>query len=262
MSNKPLVAVKRIYEECGMDDPLEIPIETVIISRNIIIKEEHVEGADGRIVMNQNSGIITINSRIDIPSKIRFILAHELGHFELHRHQQEGFNDGDETLNHWYQDKNSSEEIEANEFAAEYLMPTPLYRSECEGKPFSPEVIQNLANRFQVSKTAAILKFVKKNNGNHPVFVVCCQNNKMKWFKRSDDFYYYSLFESNLPPPSGTVAYEVFQKGINYYGEDAAQPIWKSDWFTMKDDEPEKEFFEYCLFVKSYNYMLSVIWEK
>jgi hypothetical protein len=113
-----------------------------------------------------------------------------------------------------------------------------------------------------VSKTAAILKFVKKDNGNHPIFVVCCQDNKMKWFKKSDDFYHYSLFESNLPPPPGSVSHEVFEKGIAYYGEESTQPIWKSDWFVMKDDEPESAFFEYCLFVKSFNYMISVIWER
>ncbi len=212
--------------------------------------------------MKENSGIITIDSGIEAHTKKRFVLAHELGHFELHLHHKTGFNDGDETLNHWYQENNSREEVEANEFAAEYLMPTELFRSECEGKPFSHKVIEHLANRFQVSKTAAILKFVKNNNGNHSVFVVCCQDNKMKWFERSDDFRYYSLFKSKLPPPTGTVAYEVSQKGISYYGEEAEQPIWKSDWFKMRDDEPDSEFFEYCLFVKSYNYMISIIWER
>lgn len=262
MNGKAIAAAKRIYDDCGIVDPMQLPLETVINSRNIIIKEEEIEGADGRILMNEDSGIITINSKISIPTKKRFILAHELGHFELHRNKQKGFNDTDETLNHWYHHSYSTEEIEANEFAAEYLMPSDIFRHECEGKSFNHEVIGYLANRFQVSKTAAILKFVKTNNGNHPVFVVCCQNNKMKWFKRSDDFYHYSLFDSNLEPPTGTVAYEVFQKGIGYYGEEGTQQIWKSDWFKMKDDEPDSEFFEYCLFVKSYNYMISVIWEK
>jgi hypothetical protein len=47
----------------------------------------------------------------------------------------------------------------------------------------------------------------------------------------------YSLFNRGLPPPPGTVADEVFRKGISYYGEEASQQIWKSDWFNMKDDE-------------------------
>lgn len=262
MSVKSLTAVKKVYEECGITDPFQLTLETIIGSKNIIIKEEKIEGAEARIVMNENSGIITINSDIDLPTKRRFILAHELGHFELHRNLSQGFNETDESLNHWYKKSLSSYEVDANEFAAEFLMPSDLFQNECRGKVFDPTVIAHLANHFQVSKTASILKFVQNENGNHPIFVVCCQDNKMKWFKKSNDFYHYSLFESNLPPPSGTVANEVFEKGIGYYGEESKQQIWKSDWFVMKDDEPESKFFEYCLFVKKYNYMLSVIWEK
>jgi hypothetical protein len=67
-----------------------------------------------------------------------------------------------------------------------------------------------LAAKFEVSKTVAILKFLKKGNRNHPVFVVCCLHNKMKWFKKSDNWLYYSQFKKDLPPPSGSVAFEVF----------------------------------------------------
>lgn len=260
--NKAMAAVKQIYHECGIADPLEMTLETIISSKNILIKEEVIDGADGRILMKDNSGIITLNSAIDFYPKKRFILAHELGHFELHRNLKKGFCDNDETLNHSYQNNFSSEEVEANEFAAEFLMPTELFSKECRGQVFSHKVIEYLANRFQVSKTAAILKFIKKDNGNHPVFVVCCQNNKMKWFKKSDDWRYYSLFNRGLPPPPGTVAEEVFNKGISYYGEEASQQIWRCDWFVMNDGDENSKFFEYCLFVPSLNYMISVIWEK
>ncbi|MGB4774581.1 MAG: hypothetical protein WBP45_05385, partial [Daejeonella sp.] len=67
----------------------------------------------------------------------------------------------------------------------------------------------------------------------------------------------------DAPPPTGSVAYEVFTKGKTYYGDESKQDIWKSDWFQMKnDDEPDSRFFEYCLHAKSYNYTISVIWEK
>jgi Zn-dependent peptidase ImmA (M78 family) len=259
---KAIAAVKKVYDECGVTDPLQLPIEVIIGSKNILIKEEEIDGADGRILMTGNSGVITLNSKIDFAPKKRFILAHELGHFEMHRHLKKGFSDNDETLNHSYQTNFNAEEVEANEFAAEFLMPTELFSKECHKKVFSHKVIEHLATRFQVSKTATILKFVKKDNGNHPIFVVCCQDNKMKWFKMSHDWRHYSLFQKGAPPPDGTVANEVFKKGISYYGEEASQQIWKADWFVTKDDEEEIKFFEYCLFVPSLNYMISVIWEK
>lgn len=260
--SKAVAAVKKLYYECGIADPLDLSIETIIGSKNILIKEEEIDGADGRILMKEDSGVITLNSAIDFYPKKRFILAHELGHFELHRHLKKGFSDNDETLNHSYQNYFNQEEVEANEFAAEFLMPTELFAKECFKKVFNHKVIEHLATRFQVSKTAAILKFAKKDNGNHPVFIVCCQDNKMKWFKPSYDWRYFSFFKKDLPPPSGSVAFEVFKRGISYYGEDATQQIWKSDWFDMKEDEDDSKFYEYCLFVPSLNYMISVIWEK
>ena len=260
--SKAITAVKRIYEDCGIADPMQLPSEVIISSKNIIIKEEDIDGAEGRILMNENSGIITIDSKIEFLPKKRFILAHELGHFELHRHLKKGFSDNDETLNHSYLTNFSVEEFEANEFASEFLMPTDLFSKECHKKVFNHKVIEQLASRFQVSKTAAILKFVKNGNGNHPVFVVCCQDNKMKWFKKSDDWRYYSLFSKGAPPPSGSVAADVFKKGISYYGEEASQQIWKSDWFLVRDDETDSKFYEYCLFVPELNYMISLIWEK
>lgn len=259
--SKAIAAVKAIYNDCGITDPLELTIEEIIHSKNILIKVEAIEGADGRILMRDNSAIITINSDIDFNPKKRFILAHELGHFELHRFSRKLYNDNDETLNHSYQKYFSIEEVEANEFASEFLMPTKLFHAECIGKVFNPTIFNHLANRFQVSKTAAILKYAMKDNGNHPIFIVCCQNNKMKWFKMSHDWKYYSLFSKGLSPPTGSIAYEVFQNGMSNYN-DEYNIIWKSDWFVLKKDEPDSEFFEYCFFVPILNYMISVIWEK
>ena len=110
--SKAIAAVKRLYDESGIEGPLDLPIETIIASKNILVKEEPIDGAEGRIIMKENSGIITINSAVDFYPKKRFILAHELGHFELHRHLKKGFSDTDETLNHSSQSYFSPEEIE------------------------------------------------------------------------------------------------------------------------------------------------------
>lgn len=259
MLSKAVLAVKRLYEECGLIDPLDLSLETILNSKNIILKEEEMDGADGRIIMKENSAVITVNSKIDFVNKKRFAAVHELGHFELHKKNKNIYNDTEETFDQWYQTNFSAEEIEANEFAAEFLMPSEIFQRECKGKKFGPDVIEYLSNRFQVSKTAATLRFAKY--GNYPVFVVNCKDNKMKWFKKSDDWHYYSLFEKDLPPPSGTVAYEVFTKRTIYPRNELKQDIWKSDWFVMKSGERDTKFYEYCLFVPSFNYSLSVIWE-
>lgn len=251
---------KTVLDECGLNDPTEESLKRIIFGRKAFYEEVPLNGKEGEIVSVNNRSIITINSDIQFETKKRFAAAHELGHYEMHRDIKPIFSDTEEDLMNWY--KAGPHEMEANEFAAEFLMPSELFYKECERKKFEPKVIEHLANRFQVSKTAAILKFVKR--GNHPVFIMYCKDNKMKWWKKSEGFYHFCpFFEYNFPPPTGSVAYEVFTSKKAYYGDESKQDIWKSDWFQMKnDDEADSRFFEYCLYARTYNYTLSVIWEK
>ena len=256
-SRAELIA-KKILNECGLDNPTEIPLSEIILGRGAFYEELPLGGKEGEIVSVNNRSLITVNSKISFIGKKRFVAAHELGHYEMHRNIQPIFSDTDEDLINWF--KGGSQEKEANEFAAEFLMPSKLFYKECQGKVFGPEIIESLSDKFQVSKTVAILKFLRR--GNHPVFIVYCKEGKMKWWKKSEDFYHYSLFEYDTPPPTGTVAYEVFNSGKAYFGEDAQQEIWKSDWFKMKVDEEDTIFYEYCLYARTWGYTISVIWEE
>lgn len=257
--SKAELKAKNVLSECGLDEPIESSLSEIILGRKAFYEELPLDGKDGEIVSVGGRSIITINSQIQFDTKKRFAAAHELGHYELHRDLKPIFSDTEESFMNWY--KSGPQETEANEFAAEFLMPSEIFYKECERKKFGPEVIQHLANRFQVSKTAAILKFVKR--GNHPVVIVYCKDNQMKWFKPSHDFRYFLEFEKDTPPPTGSVAYELFTTKKIYSGDELKQDIWKSDWLRMKnDDEPDSRFFEYCMFVRLYNYSISIIWEK
>ncbi len=250
---------KIVLDECGLDDPTQFPLDEIILGRKAFYEEVPLDGKDGEIVSYHGKSIIQVNSNIPFAPRKRFAAAHELGHYEMHRSLQPIFTDTEEDMMNWY--KAGPQEMEANEFASEFLMPSEVFYNECERKKFGPAVIEHLASRFQVSKTAAILKFVKR--GNHPVVIVYCKDNQMKWWKPSDDFRYFLEFERDKPPPTGSVAYEVFTTTKVYSGDESKQQIWKSDWLRMKNqDEPDSKFYEYCLFVRSYNYSISVIWEQ
>lgn len=252
-------AAKKVLDQCGLTDPTELPISQIILGRSAFYEEKPLQGKEGEIVSTGGRSIITINSLISADSKKRFAAAHELGHYELHRSIKPVFTDTEEDLMDWY--RGGAHEMEANEFASEFLMPSEVFHKECERKKFDPKVIDHLSNRFQVSKTAAILKFVKR--GNHPVFVVFCKDGKMKWWKKSDDFYHFCNFQKDALPPTGSVAYEIAYSKKSYRGDEAKQDVWKSDWFEIKNHwEQDSKFHEFCLFSPTYNYTLSVIWEK
>lgn len=250
---------QKVLNDCGLDDPTEMSMEEIILGRGAFYEEKSLQGKEGEIITLKGKSIITINSSIEFESKKRFAAAHELGHFEMHKDLYPIISDTNDDLMKWFQ--GGPHEIEANEFASEFLMPSNTFYKECEKKIFGPDLIDHLSKRFQVSKTATILKFVKA--GNHPVCVVYCKANKMKWFKPSHDFRYYLEFERNQPPPSGSVAYEIYTTKKDYSGDELKQDIWKSDWLRMKDDdEQDSRFFEYCLYAKAYDYTLSIIWER
>ncbi|MBO0953227.1 ImmA/IrrE family metallo-endopeptidase [Fibrella forsythiae] len=254
---KSELVAKLVLNECGLDDPTSMPIKSIILGRRAFYEEVPLTSKEGEIVSVGGRSIITINSNITFESKKRFAAAHELGHYEMHKDLSPIFADTEYDLINWY--KAGPQEVEANEFAAEFLMPTEIFYNECFSKKFGPHVITHLAEKFKVSKTAAILKFVKR--GNHPVCIVYCKDNKMKWWKTSHDFRPFLEFKYDEHPPIGSVAYESFTKGKVYYSDELKQQIWKSDWFKMRYDEQDSTFYEYCLFVKSYGYTISIIWE-
>lgn len=248
---------KKVLFDCGLNDPTELPIDVIIKGKKIHYNESPLKSKDGEIVSFGGRSIITINSLIEYDTKKRFAAAHELGHYEMHRDLSPIMFDTEYDLINWY--KAGPQETEANEFASEFLMPTELFYQECKHRKFHPDQIKYLSDRFQVSRTAAILKFVKR--GHHPVCIIYCKDNKMKWWKASQDFPYFLEFELNSIPPIGSVAYEVFTKKNTGYDIDPVQQIWKSDWFRMRYNERDTTFFEYCLYVKAYNYSISIVWE-
>jgi len=154
-------------------------------------------------------------------------------------------------------------------------MPTRLFRAECEGKKFGPQLIEHLSKTFMVSRTAAILKFVK--DGNHPICVFCSKKNRVKWWKMSEDMEtmehtfiggwlrYKVKVSTKFPPPMDSVAGQLTRRSPGYpplkkNQEENFQEIEKSTWFlTHPEDDPK--MFEYCNYVPAYNFTLSVVWE-
>ena len=105
--------------------------------------------------------IIGVNS-LHHPLRQRFTIAHELGHLELHREMITSKVHVDKDFPVLMRDPKSATgtekvEIEANQFAAELLMPEALIKQALESEPFDIDddgPIEELAKKFRVSKQA------------------------------------------------------------------------------------------------------------
>lgn len=103
---------------------------------------------------------IIYNETIRSSGRRNFTLAHELGHYLLHRHANPG---GIECTNRnmadWDEARNRIE-AEANTFASYLLMPLDDFREQIKGRIVDIDVMTELADRYAVSLTAAILKWM------------------------------------------------------------------------------------------------------
>lgn len=73
------LVARKVLEECGLDDPSEFPLHTIIMGRKAFYEEAPLKGKEGEIVSVGGKSIITVNSNIRFESKKRFAAAHELG---------------------------------------------------------------------------------------------------------------------------------------------------------------------------------------
>jgi len=257
--SKGVRIARELLDQYGIDDPSEIPLETLIYGRDAIIREKPLSNCDGRIVFGNKKSIITINSNIEFEGKRRFVLAHELGHHEMHRNEIPVHFDNDATLQYF---KNGNQETQANEFASEILMPSKLFLSQSERKRFSPELLRELSNLFLTSLTSTVYRYF--DFGRHPICLIYSYNNVVKYWKRPDEYPHFLINRINLPPPEGSVAYEFFNEKKIYTKANSKQRVWKSTWFNLnrEEDDNDTNFYEFCIITPKYNTVLSVIWEE
>jgi Zn-dependent peptidase ImmA (M78 family) len=162
--------VKAIFNEIKVDS-LPVKIEDIAKQRGLrVMPYAFDEDISGVLVIEDGQGTIGYNqseSRV----RRRFTIAHELGHYELHKEKSKLFMDkGFRAIFHRKntgitEDTKKMEE-EANAFAASILMPDHLLIKELEKIEFdlsSEDDIKNLAKIFDVSSTAMYYRI--RNSG-------------------------------------------------------------------------------------------------
>ncbi len=120
---------------------------------------------DGMISIENNEPTIWSNPmKTSIKERVRFTLAHELGHFMLHIAPTNDLSTvraiEDEEISYYRDDNWDKTEMEANNFASQLLMPSTMITAKAtkivtENPNLSKaEIIEELSNIFAVSTTA------------------------------------------------------------------------------------------------------------
>lgn len=126
-----------------------------------ILEQPELDGElSGALVIKNRKGVVGLNASEHNLRK-RFTLAHELGHFCLHYEEKDTFLD--EVIAFNRSPETNQQEIEANQFAANLLMPEAFITSEVKTR-FSSKIsernVSELANVFKVSEIAMTYRLV------------------------------------------------------------------------------------------------------
>lgn len=158
----PTDAARALLANSRVKEP-PVPVEQLARDAGAVISYQPFEAEDISGLLYRVAGsapVIGVNST-NAKVRQRFTIGHELGHLTLN-HGHDLILERLVRLN--FRDATSStasdqEEIEANQFAAELLMPRDLLQHSLtvllQGKPLPDlEVVRRLARRFEVSQSA------------------------------------------------------------------------------------------------------------
>ncbi len=196
---------KKLLKDLFIKNPGGIDLYAIAGCENIFIEERELAVSEGELVFKNGIGIISVDNKITEPGQKKFTIAHELGHY---------FNSGKKDGSYFCSGldirgikQNISAEVDANDFAAELLMPDEWFIHESKGKKFSKYILEELAEYFNVSLSAAALRYAEV--GTHPAAVIMSRDGVVKW-SRINKYFPFKFIRTGSEVTSSSYAYEFY----------------------------------------------------
>lgn len=242
---------REILEDLGLERVAGVDLRDLAFERGLLIQSRPIRGAEGRLVRRGERAIATVDSGLRERGQRRFVAAHELGHFELHRDEPVFVCDHAAFVD-WHRRRPA--ETEANRFAAELLMPKAAFVSDAHGEAPSFDVVRALADSFAASLTATAFRYVHLDVS--PSALICCSDRRVSWTLLSASFPYRRVRRDGTVHDH-TGAGEYFSGGTT---SSRPEPTPATAWFYDATD-PASRCMEHCCPMPVYGSTLSLIWE-
>jgi Zn-dependent peptidase ImmA (M78 family) len=151
---------RRLLDETGQNVPL--PVDVTAVAEHVgaqVVEERLDREVSGLLYRDGDQAIIGVNS-LHAERRRRFTIAHEIGHLVLHQgrplvmdHVRVNYRDATSST------ATDTEEIQANAFAAELLMPAANMIQDMWGlmkasKMSEAAILSTLADQYDVSEQA------------------------------------------------------------------------------------------------------------
>lgn len=230
--------------------PDAIDLDTLAWLRGRLrIRVGGLDGAEGRLVASDGEGgVIRVASQQNL-GRFRFTVAHELGHYVLHRR---GALDKIATRRDMTIWNDASEEAEANCFAAELLMPEFLFKPYCVGEP-RIALIDRLAEMFGTSTLATAFQYWEYTR--EPVALVLSKGWQMKSFRPFGGGW--PRIRYGRIHRDSAAGERLDAKAADSDGK-VRTPAYA--WLEGFDDRPEKDIMEDSRYLEYYDRTLTLLW--
>lgn len=250
-TKRPLAEANRITKllELGATEADVFPVDVRKIALELtpafnpdpitIVKGGSMDAVDGALVKHETSPewAILYNENITNAGRKNFTLAHELGHYMVHRHLSDAgrFYCTEKDILGGNVNPNDVE-TEANAFAATLLMPNKDFRNQIKGHKFNFDLISHCADRYEVSLTAAIIKWLDITD--KPAIAILSEDGFMHWSRSNNQAFrfgkYFATRKNTIPIPTQSMAAIGRYSAIAREGVRHKPSVWFPDTETVE----------------------------
>jgi hypothetical protein len=184
----PEAFARILLSRLKMLDTGAVDLEELTRAIGLKIREVDSDTFEGALVRipNRPVGRIAVSSGIREPGRKRFTIGHEIGHYVLPGHGQSVCQTKE--IESWSK-AISAQELAANRFASELLMPTEAVGRTLRAQWATFEAAKEISNQFQTSLTAAAMKCMNVTDEN--CVLVVSDSGVIQWTRPSDKFRHY-----------------------------------------------------------------------
>jgi hypothetical protein len=230
-------------------------VRAVASQLNLELNEVDVDGFDGVLIRAEGVpfGAIAVRSAMREEGRKNFTIAHEIGHFVLPGHENCGGVCLSSDIANW-SDAAREKEREADEFAAELIVPTSYAQPRFMSARPSLQLISEIARDCRVSLSATAWRYC--DLVTYACAIVWSADGKIVWSKASTEFGFYIRRGKILE--KGTLAYAAFDAAETTI--DTAQSVGADLWLENDYLDDSAEIWEQSFFLRNYNSVLSLLW--
>lgn len=230
-------------------------IEDICWALGAYVQFESMENAEARITMTGEKAVITARPNEKYPTRTRFSIGHELGHFLLHKNKQTEFLCDASAMRDWLStDAQKKLEVEANEFSIEFLMPFVFVEPLIKKQKPCWQLIDELAETFNMSIMATVRRFIEVSE--EPIAAIFFNKDGVNYHLGSRFFQ-----EQNFWIQRGGLSKDTFAfDALSGNAPKRMSSVAASGWLNVKPWLEDETILEESRFFSNLGFGISILW--